>query len=67
MRNNISIKLMLLGIALIAFFPYAQSFMQSNQDFFGSLIAGFGAFSPLIGLILCIIGMFSNNKRNGKD
>ena len=59
MKKYFGIKLSLLGIGLIAFFPYAESFMNvSDQTFFGSVIAGFGAFSPLIGLILCISGIF---------
>ena len=64
MIKNTNIKLMLFGIALIVFFPYSERFMDTNQDLFGNIIAGFGAFSPLIGLALCIAGLFVKDKEN---
>ncbi|MDE6412587.1 MAG: hypothetical protein K2K42_01630 [Eubacterium sp.] len=64
MKKHFGIKLSLLGIGLIAFFPYAERFMDTNQDVFGNIIAGFGAFSPLIGLALCIAGLFVKDKEN---
>lgn len=38
--------------------------MDTNQDVFGSIIAGLGAFAPLIGLALCIAGLFVKDKEN---
>lgn len=64
MKKNIDIKLILFGIALIAFFPYSQSFQNENEavSFFSTIILTIGSFSPLIGIALCIIGLFIKEK-----
>ncbi len=65
MKNYINIKLLLFGIALIAFFPYAWCLMESGEpDFFSSIFIAIGLFSPIIGLIFCIMGLFMKNKEN---
>ncbi len=65
MKNNIDIKLLLFGIALIAFFPYAWCLMENGEpDFFSNIIITIGLFSPIIGLIFCIVGLFMKNKEN---
>lgn len=65
MKNYLDIKLLLFGIALIAFFPYAWCLMESGEpDFFSSIFIAIGLFSPIIGLIFCIVGLFMKNKEN---
>lgn len=64
MRKYMGIKLLLFGIALIAFFPLAWSLMDGDQTGLSSLILGFGTFSPLIGLAFCIAGLFV---KDGED
>lgn len=64
MRKYKGIKLLLFGIALIAFSQYAALLMDGDQTVFSSIIAGFGAFSPLIGLAFCIAGLFV---KDGED
>ncbi|GEM_PF-5661257 len=61
MKNNHSIKLMLLGIGFMMFSFYANSIMSMqnvHMGIFESIISVMGAFLPLLGLILCIIGFF---------
>lgn len=65
MRKNLGIKIMLFGIALIAYFPYAQAAMNDpDPGIFVSILIVIGTFSPIIGLVLCIIGLLY--KKNEK-
>lgn len=67
MKKHFGIKLLLLGIALITFFPYAERFMDIDQSIIEGIIAAFGAYSPLIGLVLCVAGLFVKDKTNDSD
>lgn len=63
--KNLGIKLQLLGIGLIVFFPYAQAFSDSNEgtaNLFEIIITVIGVLAPIIGLILCIAGLFHKDK-----
>lgn len=65
MKKNFGIKLQLLGIGLIAFLPYALTFSDSNTEtanIFQIAITSVGVTSPIIGLILCISGLFYKEK-----
>lgn len=66
MKNNISIKLMLLGIGFMTFFIYANAINNNLQNtspgIYESVISVLGAFLPPIGLVLCIIGFFIKEK-----
>lgn len=64
MKNNLGIKLQLLGIGLIAFFPYSQAFSdtQGIASVYASIVIVIGVASPMIGLILCIAGLFYKEK-----
>lgn len=56
------IKLLLLGISFILFFVYADSFMNTGApNAATNLIIGIGAFSPIVGMILCIWGFFKKD------
>ena len=61
MKNNFGIKLQLMGIALIGFIPFTLS-IQNGDDFISSVFATIGVFTPFIGLILCIVGLFYKEK-----
>lgn len=64
MKKNIGIKLILFGIALILFFFYSQSWQNTGEtaSFFETIILTLGSFSPLIGIVLCTIGLFIKEK-----
>lgn len=62
MKNNLSTKLMLLGIAFIAFFSYAQYYMNGADSVISNIIIIIGVFFPIVGLILCIAGFFVKDK-----
>lgn len=64
MKNNFGIKLQLLGIGLISFFPYSQAFpdAQGLASIYACIVIVIGVVSPLIGLILCIAGLFYKDK-----
>ncbi|MGN0535650.1 MAG: hypothetical protein ACI4IR_06605 [Eubacterium sp.] len=69
MKKNMGIKLQLLGIALIAFVNYAITFSGSSSttNIFADIILSIGAFSPLVGLILCIVGFFFKDNRDDSE
>lgn len=58
------IKFILYGISLILFFFYAQSFQNTGEtaSFFETIILTIGSFSPLVGIVLCAIGLFIKEK-----
>lgn len=64
LKNNLGIKLQLLGIGLIAFFPYSQAFTdtQGIASVYACIVTVIGVASPIIGLILCIAGLFYKEK-----
>lgn len=61
MNKNFGIKLQLLGIGLIAFIPFTLS-IQNGDDLFSRVMTSIGVFTPFIGLILCIAGLFYKEK-----
>lgn len=56
--NNLSVKLMLLGISFMVFSTYSNNVNGGGESIFEGIIAVLGAFLPIIGLIICIIAMF---------
>lgn len=64
MKKNLGIKFILFGIALILFFFYAQSWQNTGEtaSFFATIILTIGSFSPLVGIVLCVIGLFFKEK-----
>lgn len=61
MKHTKNIKLMLLGIAFITYGAYSMQFMPYNNDYFAGTTLFIGSLTPIIGMIICIIGYFSNN------
>lgn len=64
-RNIHGIKWLLMGLALIAFaIPFSVSFnpTSSSSGFsFETILITFCAFSPFIGLAMCIYGFFKKD------
>lgn len=52
-------KLLLFGISLILFGIFAiQAGQISDPDIVLNIIVGIGTFSPIVGIVLCVIGFF---------
>lgn len=61
MNKNFGIKLQLMGIGLIGFIPFTLS-IQNGNDIVSSIFATIGVFTPFIGVLLCIVGLFYKEK-----
>lgn len=61
MNRNFGIKLQLLGIGLLVYAVFSLGF-SGGEDFASRVITFIGIFSPFIGLLLCIAGLFYKKK-----
>lgn len=62
MKRTKNIKLMLLGIAFITYGAYSMQFMPYNNDYFAGMTLFIGSVTPIIGMLICIIGYFFKDK-----
>lgn len=63
MKKNLDIKLMLLGIGFIAFYPVGAYYFDKPYDgFVASAVVIASAFLSLVGLVLLIVGFFLHQK-----
>lgn len=61
MKKNKDIKLMLMGIAILALYPMCLQFDGNVDGIINNITFFTGFLSPLIGMPLCIIGFISNS------
>lgn len=65
MKKNLDIKLMLLGLGFIAFYPVGAYYFDKPQDGFLVHVAVFmSAFMPFVGLVLLVAGFFWHTKKD---